>query len=948
MTVVQDGTLTSPSGGTPDTLQDNNQRGEGTSLATYYTTTKTLEGSTTSSPLAENNNSFAFDNNDTAHSIHITETFTNSINTGTLKISKEIDPTETTNDTKTNAEFTFKITLTDVFAVSGNNVVNSETAGYKIIDVTKSSDGNYKMSNSGTNDGLFKLKQGESLTISEIPAGTHYVIQEVENTDPTKPEYNYELNKIYKKVDTSSYTEQTGATTITGDIVSGETHDFKVANKRKVGPLVLSKTVHGGTNANSGNQTNEGFTFKVELTEPAGVTFSGNYMTEAANSSRIKNDNYDSTNHKYIFYETVTGGGTVTIPSVPYGTAYNVTEVYYDTATSTWKTVGSPDYPDPDHPDVSGNPVTGTIGQSLTVANINAAEITNTYRKVTLTKLDSKDNDTSTGFKVDSAKYILLKLKDDLVITDAVKNIFASAESRTDLHPTGEPSNLFYQDFSTEFTTGDTTKEFGSGQIVVRDSDITHGLTAGKYFFFETAAAGDNYDVDNTLTDAKIIEINATNDTTNDPNYTYTVDHTDPRKTGSLKLLKTYDKGTTTAETFSYQVTLNQPSTDAIDLRKFFSNPPTSNVDVSGAITSVTTYTAAQIVFNVNVTTTAPVTISGIPYGVTYSVTENLTSTQTTGGWKKVGSEVYSDKASDPSATPTINSATTDTVTVTNALVGDLVLNKTLGSNASTHSITPLSTFKFEVTLTPPENMSLTDFVTNYIGGDDNIGTDENQKFKKIENDTKLYRIFEIAGNDTNHTVVSGLPYGTKYTVVEADESQYKTETITYALNGTAGDITNKTIGANNVVTTTNNYPELGSLNIAKTITGDNAPDDQQFTFTVTLTPKENTLINLGDFEFTFDDGTKAVRNGNNVNVTLKGGESLTISKIPVGTTYSVSETHVAKWTTTSTGESGTISTTLSEAKFTNTYTEPTPTTASLTITKTDTNGTAITSSPAT
>ena len=961
MTVEQDGTLTSPNGGTPDTLKANNQRGAGTSLATYYTTTKTLEGSTTSSPLAENNNSFAFDNNDTAHSIHITETFTNSINTGTLKISKEIDPPETTNTTQTNTEFTFKITLTNVLGVTDNNVGRTD---YANIEVTKTGTGapaSYSMLPSSTNtenSGIFTLKVGQTLTIPDIPVGTHYVIEELSNDDSTKTEYNYELNKIYKKVDTSSttgtYTEQTGAATITGDIVSGETHDFKVDNKRKVGPLVLSKTVNGGTNANSGNQTNGSFTFKVELTEPTGVTFSGNYMTEAANLLRIKNDNYDSANHKYTFYETVTGGGTVTIPSVPYGTAYNVTEVYYDTATSTWKTVGSPDYPDPDHPDVSGNHVTGTIGQSLTVANTNAAEITNTYRKVTLTKLDSKDNDTSTGFKVDSAKYILLKLKDDLVITDAVKNIFASAESITDLHPEGEPSNLFYQDFSTEFTTGDTTKEFGRGQIVVRDSDITHGLTAGKYFFFETAAAGDNYDVDNTLTDAKIIEINATNDTTNDPNYTYTVDHTDPRKTGSLKLQKRLDDGTSDSTTeFTYHVELTNESTD-VNLTKYMTQTPTAGIDanISGAAQAVSIanadYNAHKIAFDVKVIAGTDVTISGLPYDTTYDVLENLSSDQSALGWKKVIAEEFSD------FTKTIDSTATDTVKVTNALIGDLKLKKVLGSNAATNEIQSTTTFYFEVILTPPSTptaMSLNDFITNYIGSENVGGTDATSKFIKIDSDTKLKRIFTIAGDNAEHTEIIGLPYGTTYSVVEADESQNKTASIVYALNGTIGAITDKVIGANNVVTTTNNYPQLGSLNIAKTITGDNAPDDQQFTFTVTLTPQKETLIDLKDFTFTNTGGIDFTVSSDHKTITVKltGGNNVIISGIPVGTGYQISESSVDDWTQTdSSNTSGTISADGIHASFTNNYGVPITVTGSLTVTKTDTNGQAITSSPAT
>ena len=206
MTVVQDGTLTSPNGGTPDTLKANNQRGAGTSLATYYSTTKTLEGSTTSSSLTNNvlptgTNNFAFDNNDTSHSIHITETFKNTVKTGTLKITKAINPTEGTNTTQTNAEFTFKITLTNVFGVTDNNVGRTDYDDIEVLKFGIANPSSYRMTlptDTSDNSGIFTLKVGQTLTIDNIPVGTHYKIEEIGQSVSSGDPVYYVFNKALK------------------------------------------------------------------------------------------------------------------------------------------------------------------------------------------------------------------------------------------------------------------------------------------------------------------------------------------------------------------------------------------------------------------------------------------------------------------------------------------------------------------------------------------------------------------------------------------------------------------------------------------------------------------------------------------------------------------------------------------------------------------------------
>lgn len=938
MTVEQDGTLTSPNGGTPDTLKANNQRGEGTSRATYYTTTKTLEGSTTSNSLTDNvlptgTNDFAFNNGDNDLSIHITETFTNSINTGTLKISKEIDPTETTNDTQTNAEFTFKITLTKVFGVTNNNVLNGD---YDDIIVKKNSN-SYTLTpatNSSNNYATFTLNVGDVLTIEKIPVGTHYVIEELSNDDSTEPEYNYELNKIYKKVDTSSttgsYTEQTGATTITGDIVSGETHDFKVANKRKTGSLTVSKSLIGDDN-NTNVNSNTKFYFKVQLTKPDGVTLnSTNYPITCTNGT------YDYGTNSVIV--TATSTTTATISGIPYGTGYTVTEVA-DSA-------GDPISNDTNYPNVVyDNKQSGTINSPSTVETV----VKNIYRKISLEKEDSKDNTK----KLNGATYYLLKLNskfdtDYTANPTAVENIFKSAVSYTD-DGTNDTVNLkqYYSGYSGTLTTADLNgfSLNDTVSITLNDSNVTHGITAGKYFLFEETAPNNNYERDNSFTytdsnnqtHSKIITVQDTDD-----NPTYSVTYGDPRKTGKIVINKELFEGTdatTYGDTeFTFNVTLDGTNGDGtgshLDLSKYGITEKINNV--SSATTLTYNSSTHKYTGTITVTKNAPVTIENIPYGTSYSISE-----APTGQWKKI-SEIGTPALSGTINVdlPNVSNIDTATITTTNALTGTLQLSKALTGAYNANGKNTTDSFYFDVTLITPDDISQSTLNSIVSGATFTQDATNTRKFTST---------VSVQGNSTPVSV-SGLPYGTTYAIVEADESQSKTETITYALNGTAGAITNKTIGAANVVTTTNNYPELGSLEVSKTTIGDDRPADQSFTFTVTLTPQSGTLIDLEDFNFTYD-GTKATLSTDHktFTVTLQGGESLNISGIPVGTGYSVAEsTPPSGWELTSqTGESGTISTTLSTAIFTNTFTRVYKT---VILQKVDAsrNNALITSSPAT
>ncbi len=104
---------------------------------------------------------------------------------------------------------------------------------------------------------------------------------------------------------------------------------------------------------------------------------------------------------------------------------------------------------------------------------------------------------------------------------------------------------------------------------------------------------------------------------------------------------------------------------------------------------------------------------------------------------------------------------------------------------------------------------------------------------------------------------------------------------------------------------------QTGNLKISKTVVSDLAADaNKEFEFTVTLsgTGASEVTGTKGDITFTGGVGT----------VKLKKGESAIATGLPVGLEYTVVETPVEGFTTSATADSGSISTTPSEAKFTN------------------------------
>lgn len=119
------------------------------------------------------------------------------------------------------------------------------------------------------------------------------------------------------------------------------------------------------------------------------------------------------------------------------------------------------------------------------------------------------------------------------------------------------------------------------------------------------------------------------------------------------------------------------------------------------------------------------------------------------------------------------------------------------------------------------------------------------------------------------------------------------------------------------------NTYSAGALKVMKTVEGNLGDRDKYFEFKVTLNgvqgKKYAESFAVGSTSYSRNPSSIGI--GTETTFLLKHGETLTISNIPYGVSYTVSETVVEGYTTTKTGDTGTINAAEQTASFTNTKT---------------------------
>jgi hypothetical protein len=270
------------------------------------------------------------------------------------------------------------------------------------------------------------------------------------------------------------------------------------------------------------------------------------------------------------------------------------------------------------------------------------------------------------------------------------------------------------------------------------------------------------------------------------------------------------------------------------------------------------------------------IAITGLPDGVSYHISEADSG------------DGYVTSSTGESGSIKAGQTMTASFTNTKWMPGSLTIKKTVAGNGEKNI-----KFDFTVMFTKPDS-------TPDNGEYDYSGTG---------GDGKISNGGHISLAHGQSITITGLPKDTVYTVTETNDPQNG-----YMMNSdhdTGKIITNDEQTASFV----NTKWLPGSLTVSKTVTGSGGDTKKKFEFTVTFTAD-------GSYSYTgngVSGGT--IKSGDKIS--LADGESITITELPDGTKYQVTEADYTaqRYTAASTGGSGTVDTlATSVALFTNTY----------------------------
>ena len=167
---------------------------------------------------------------------------------------------------------------------------------------------------------------------------------------------------------------------------------------------------------------------------------------------------------------------------------------------------------------------------------------------------------------------------------------------------------------------------------------------------------------------------------------------------------------------------------------------------------------------------------------------------------------------------------------------------------------------------------------------------------------------------------ILGIPSGTSYTVSEAD---YTADRYTTTSTGAVGVVETAAVRATFLNTRAN--PGYGALTVTKTVEAIGGAEipDTQFVFDIALTLEDGEDF-TGTLRTTRTSGEtgRLYFNGGAASIRLSHGESVTLSGIPLGTSYTVTERAAQDMRVSSTGSEGAIKGTGHMAAFVNTMTQ--------------------------
>lgn len=281
------------------------------------------------------------------------------------------------------------------------------------------------------------------------------------------------------------------------------------------------------------------------------------------------------------------------------------------------------------------------------------------------------------------------------------------------------------------------------------------------------------------------------------------------------------------------------------------------------------------------------ITIEGIPADIDYTVTEDTPAA----GWTNTKKENDTGKiAKDETKT----AAFTNTYSTTPTGNGQLKISKTVSLPKTQEAIDDPETSssdvdKYKERLKEAQSEQFT-FTVKLTDADDKALTDEYEYKGTLAGEDVTGKIKDggtvtLAHGDS--VTVTGLPDGSKWTVTENTPDNWKVD-----------EVSKKgTISSNGASDASFTNTALGALEITKDISaasGVTLTDDlkaTEFTFTVTFTQDDQPVE--GEFTYT-GSRSGSIKSGDTV--TLKDGEKITFTNLPVGIKARVAETQLDNW----------------------------------------------------
>ncbi len=409
-----------------------------------------------------------------------------------------------------------------------------------------------------------------------------------------------------------------------------------------------------------------------------------------------------------------------------------------------------------------------------------------------------------------------------------------------------------------------------------------------EYYFVETKTA-DGYKSNNGSSNHYDVKSNGYVNVTND----YDV--------GGLTVSKTV-AGNKTDEHFSFSITLDGATASLANIDKIFGDEIVLNADYSNkdcVSASGDKFHNQKITFkrtsdkiyiaDIFLAGGESATISGVPAGMSYMLKE------TDSKGYDANSDIKGNIVSDINKTADFTNKKYD--------LGSLTVDKTvIGIPTNEH-------FSFSITLDgeTEEIVNIDKIFGDKIVSNANWSDDSNETLHPktvtfTRNESGKY-IAEISLADSESVTLSEIPAGMSYTVTESNSMGYESS------GEVSGKIEN---GVESTASFVNTLYSLNSLTVNKTVVGNQT--DEHFSFNITLDSKTEDLVNI-DKVFGDEVALKADWNGATCTdndgmsihtetitftrnesgkyvgvITLAGGESVTISGIPAGISYTVTE----------------------------------------------------------